>query len=129
MTLLPWVRTLWEPLTYIRDSANLLKIWIEVDVLVIPAPNVRYLWDQTPGLPYIASIHFYHCLTNCHRFSGLNHICNSLAALPQTVSIEFPHNPAVPVLLIHSESKTGAQTNTHTHIFVMPLFTIAKRWE
>ena len=44
--------------------------------------------------------------------------------VPKKLRIELVYDPAVPLLGIYQE-KTLIQKNTHTPIFIVPLFTIA----
>ena len=42
--------------------------------------------------------------------------------------IELPYDPAIPLLDIYTD-KTFLEKDTCTHVFIAPLFTIAKTWK
>ena len=44
------------------------------------------------------------------------------------LEIELPHNPAIPLLGIHTE-ETRIERNTWTPMFIAALFTIARTWK
>lgn len=54
---------------------------------------------------------------------------NSMA-LPQILKLQLPYDPATALLDIHpKEMNTGTQTDICTHMFIVVLFTRAKRWK
>ena len=46
----------------------------------------------------------------------------------KNLGIELPHNPAIPLLGIHSE-ETRIERDTCTPMFIIALFTIARKWK
>ena len=50
--------------------------------------------------------------------------------LPQTIKMDPPFNPAIPLLGIYpKETKTPIRKNTSTPMFIAALFTITKIWK
>ena len=44
------------------------------------------------------------------------------------LEIELPYDPAIPLLGIHTE-ETRIERDTHTPMFIAPLFTIVRTWK
>ena len=53
---------------------------------------------------------------------------NSVEILYKKLEIELPHDPAIPLLGIHTK-ETGSERDTCTPMFIAALFIIARTWK